>query len=81
MAKRSIGLKGLLIKQALATAAHAYLVGVFLGPDRPTHLAMPAPTEGHRSGTRNARRQQAHLPDPTRLLLLFAHTQDPKTTS
>ena len=47
VAEGTVWLKGVLIEETLNAASEADLVGVFLCPDRPTHLAMPATAEDH----------------------------------
>jgi hypothetical protein len=43
----SVGLKGLFVKQALDSAAHATLVRLALRADRPAHFAVPAATKSN----------------------------------
>lgn len=45
IAKRAIGLKGLLVEEPLDATAQANLIGLALNADGPAHLAMPAATE------------------------------------
>jgi hypothetical protein len=72
-----IGTEVLFIKQALDAAAQTNLIGVILETDRPTHLAVPAAAKDHDSGSAQSRGNHTQRPQPTRLLILFAHPPQP----
>src|SRR5207244_12243312 len=61
----SIGSKGLLVEEPLDAAAKADLVGMFLNPDGPTHLAMPATAQNHDGSARYTSRHHSQRPNPT----------------
>jgi hypothetical protein len=77
VAVRSVGAEGLLIKQPLDATAQADLIGVILETDRPTHLAVPAAAKDDDSGGAQSRGNHTQRPQPTRLLILFAHLPQP----
>ena len=70
---RPIRAKALLIKQALDPAAHANLIGMFLYPDRPAHLSMPASSKEHNCRSTQPCRQQAQGPQTSGFVFLFRH--------
>ena len=74
----SVGAESILIEEALDTTIEADLVGMVLGPDGPTHLAVPATSEYHYPGARQTCCQQAPRPQPTTLLLLTHFTETGK---
>ena len=55
--------KGVLVEQALNAATSADLIGTALGPDRPTHFAVPAAAEKY-GNAGNPGRNQANGPEP-----------------
>jgi len=59
----SVSAKGVLVEQALYAATSADLIGTALGPDRPTHFAMPAAAEKY-GNAGNPSRNQANGPEP-----------------
>ena len=70
---RPIRAKALLIKQALDPAAHANLIGMFLYPDRPAHLSMPASSKEHNRRSTQPCRQKAQGPQTSGFVFLFRH--------
>jgi hypothetical protein len=77
----SVGTEGLLIEQALDAATQANLIGAILGPNRPTHFAVPATAEDHNSRSSQPSRDHTQRPQPTRLLFLFTHPPQPVSPS
>jgi hypothetical protein len=75
----AISAKCAFIEKPLDAATQANLVGVVLRADWPTHLAVPAAAEDHHADACQPRGEQAHRPQPVRLLLLlyFTHLTQP----
>jgi hypothetical protein len=61
----TIAAERLLIEKTLDTATHTDLVGIVFGPDRPAHLAMPAPPKDKYGSTRQTGGDEAKWPYPT----------------
>ena len=76
---RAIGAKRFLVEETLDPATQADLVGVTLGADRPTHLAVPATTEQHHADSGHSGGQKAEGPQPLRLLIVLTHNAEPIT--
>ena len=75
----AVAAEGILVEQTLDSTGRTNLIGTTLGADRPTHLAVPAAPENHRSA-RQACSEQAHGPQPStttphfrRFLVFFFH--------
>jgi len=72
----AIGLEGLLIKKPLDPTSQADLVGISLGTNRPTHLAVPASPQENDCHSRQPRGDNAEGPHPVFLLFNFFHCQN-----
>jgi len=62
VAVRPVRAESLLIEKPLDPTTEANLVGVLLGANRPTHLAVPATAKNHHPRAREPSGQQAPWP-------------------
>jgi hypothetical protein len=72
----AVGLKGFLVKKPLDPTSRADLVGISVGPHRPTHPAVPASPEENNRHPRQPCSDNAEGPHPVLLLIYVFHCQN-----